>query len=112
VIMSPDCVDLYNPKVIRSTMGSIFRVPALTADLETVISRLGNKGKKIYGTSLSAVKSYREADLSDAGIVIGSEAEGVSEKVLSCVTDTIKIPMQGQVESLNAAVSAAILMFC
>ena len=112
VIMSPDCVDLYNPKVIRSTMGSIFRVPALTADLETVISRLRSKGRNIYGTSLSAVKSYREADLSDAGIVIGSEAEGVSEKVLSCVTDTIKIPMQGQVESLNAAVSAAILMFC
>jgi len=112
VIMSPDCVDLYNPKVIRSTMGSIFRVPALTADLETVIGRLRNKGRRIYGTSLSAVQSYREVDLSDAGIVIGSEAEGVSEKVLSCVTDTIKIPMLGQVESLNAAVSAAILMFC
>ena len=85
---------------------------ALPPIMPVPIIRLRDKGKRIYGTSLSAEASYREADLSDAGIVIGSEADGVSDKVLSCVTDTIRIPMQGQVESLNAAVSAAILMFC
>ncbi|MBQ9030668.1 MAG: RNA methyltransferase [Parasporobacterium sp.] len=112
IFMSPDCVDLYNPKVIRSTMGSIFRVPAVVSDLESVIGRMKKQGTCVYGTSLSAERSFRDADLSDAGIVIGSEASGVSEKVLSAASELIRIPMEGKVESLNAAVSAAILMFC
>ena len=112
VFMSPDCVDLYNPKVIRSTMGSIFRVPVMTADLLSVIGMLKERGIPVYGTSLSASRSYKDADLSGAGIVIGSEANGISEAVRLAVTDNIKISMAGSVESLNAAVSAAILMFC
>ena len=112
VFMSPDCVDLYNPKVIRSTMGSIFRVPVVTADLINTIVRLKDAGRKVYGTSLSAAKSYREADLSAAAIVIGSEANGISDAVAGAVDENIMIPMAGQVESLNAAVSAAVLMFC
>ena len=111
VWMSPDCVDLYNPKVIRSTMGSIFRVPAFVADLPDRISRLKAAGIPVYGTSLSAEKSYRDVDLSGAAIIIGSEANGISRAVSEAVTDNIRIPMHGKVESLNAAVSAAILMF-
>ena len=111
VFMSSDCVDLYNPKVIRSTMGSIFRVPAITADLEKVIEKLRKAGKSVYGTSLSASKSYRETDLSDAAIIIGSEANGAKPQILAAASECIKIPMSGEVESLNAAISAAILMF-
>lgn len=112
VFLSPDCVDLYNPKVIRSTMGSIFRVPVYTMPLLPVIGELKKKETRVYATSLKAVRSYKEADLSRAAVVIGSEASGVSAEVMDACTDMIKIPMAGQVESLNAAVSAAILMFC
>jgi len=111
VYMSPDCVDLFNPKVIRSTMGSIFRVPVFSAPLPEVIQKLQQRGIRVYATALSAVKSFRDADLEQAGIVIGSEANGISREVAGCVQECIKIPMAGQVESLNAAVSAAILMF-
>ncbi len=112
VFMSPDCVDLYNPKVIRSTMGSIFRVPCMTCQLVPVIRRLQEIGINVYGTSLQTDKSFRDVDFSNAGIVIGSEAYGVSPEVSAAVTDNVKIPMAGAVESLNAAVSAAIMMFC
>ena len=112
VFMSPDCVDLYNPKVIRSTMGSIFRVPVISADLISVIGRLKSAGRPVYGTSLTAAKSYRDAELSAAAIVIGSEANGISPAVAAAVDENLLIPMAGQVESLNAAVSAAIMMFC
>lgn len=112
VFMSPDCVDLYNPKVIRSTMGSIFRVPCITCQLVPVIGRLQEIGVNVYGTSLQTDKSFRDVDFTNAGIVIGSEAYGVSSEVSAAVTDNVKIPMAGAVESLNAAVSAAIMMFC
>ena len=112
VYMSPDCVDLYNPKVIRSTMGSVFRVPCITLDLKSVIERLKKSGIMVYATSLGASESYREADLSDAAVIIGSEANGVRPEILDAASKCIKIPMAGQVESLNAAVSAAVLMFC
>ena len=112
VFMSPDCVDLYNPKVTRSTMGSIFRVPCVSCELVPVIEQLKAAGINIYGTSLQTDKSFRDVDFSNAGIVIGSEAYGVSPAVAAAVTDNVKIPMAGAVESLNAAVSAAIMMFC
>ena len=112
VFMSPDCVDLYNPKVIRSTMGSVFRVPCITCQLVPVIGQLQKIGVNVYGTSLQTDKSFRDVDFTNAGIVIGSEAYGVSSEVSAAVTDNVKIPMAGAVESLNAAVSAAIMMFC
>ena len=105
------CCDLYNPKVIRSTMGSIFRVPCFLADLPSVIRELQKKGTSVYATSLSATRSFREADLRDAGIIIGSEASGISKEVLSIALEHIKIPMAGRVESLNAAMASGILMY-
>lgn len=111
IYMSPDCVDIYNPKVIRSTMGSIFRVPVKTADLLSVIDELKKQGKPVYGTSLQATKSYKDVDTANAGIVIGSEANGISDAVAKATSENVLIPMAGKVESLNAAVSAAILMF-
>lgn len=111
VCMSPDCVDLYNPKVIRSTMGSIFRVPVFCGDLLVVIRTLQQNGVPVYASSLEASRSFRDVDLDGAGIVIGNEANGISKEVLSAATGCIHIPMAGQVESLNAAVSAAVLLF-
>ncbi len=111
VYMSEDCVDLYNPKVIRSTMGSIFRVITVRADLENIISQLKQSGIKVYAASLKAEKTYKEADMSGSAIIIGSEAAGVSEAVMNAATDLVIIPMAGKVESLNAAVAAAVLMF-
>ena len=112
VFLSPDCVDLYNPKVVRSTMGSIFRVPTYCSELPTVIGQLKKQGRSVYATCLDADRSFREVPLAEAAIVIGSEANGVSQEVLSAVPGRIRIPMEGNVESLNAAVAAAILMFC
>lgn len=111
VFMSPDCVDLYNPKVIRSTMGSIFRVPAFREDLTRVIRKLYRNQIPVYAASLEGARSYRDVELSGAAIIIGSEADGVSRPVLDLSQEHIKIPMAGKVESLNAAVSAAILLF-
>ena len=111
VYLSPDCADIFNPKVVRSTMGSIFRVPVFYADLLEVIKKFKESKKAVYGTSLEADKFYDEVSLSDAGIVIGNEANGISREVLSSVTCNVKIPMKGKVESLNAAVCAAVLMF-
>ena len=86
-------------------------MPVKTGELTTVISRLKKAGIRVYGSSLSAEKSYKEVDLSAAAIIIGSEANGISDPVLKAASCLIKIPMMGKVESLNAAVSAAVLLF-
>ncbi len=112
VIMSEGCVDIFNPKVIRSTMGSIFRVPFLCDDLVSVIEMLKTEGVSIYGAALEDSVDYHEVDFSEkTAIVIGNEGNGISGSVLNAVTEKIRIPMEGQVESLNAAVSAAILLY-
>lgn len=112
VFMSKGCVDLYNPKVIRSTMGSIFRVPYMIADLASVIARLKEEGITVYGAALEEATDYRSVSFPDAlAIVIGNEGNGISPQVLHAVDRRIHIPMVGKVESLNAAVSAAVLLF-
>ena len=112
VIMNRGCADLYNPKVIRSTMGSIFRVPCLTDDLVPVIEILKAEGIAVYGAALEEAVSFREISFSDRmALVIGNEGNGISEGILNSVNERVYIPMQGQVESLNAAVSAAVLLY-
>lgn len=112
VIMSPGCADIFNPKVIRSTMGSIYRVPFAVSDLKEAVGFLKAAGVVIYGTSLEASRYHNEIDYGDKNaFVIGNEARGISPEVLSLVSEKIKIPMAGQVESLNAAISCAIVMY-
>ena len=112
VIMSEDCVDIFNPKVIRSTMGSIFRVPFITNDLVSVIELMKTEGISVYGAALEDSTDCRNITFPDrCAIVIGNEGNGISQSVLNAVTEKIRIPMAGEVESLNAAVSAAVLLY-
>lgn len=113
VILNHTSVDPYMPKVIRSTMGSIYRVPiAVAEDLEPVVSSLKDSGVRVFAAHLKGRKSYYEqAYLKDTCFMIGNEANGLSEPLAQMATDYIRIPMSGQVESLNAGVAAALLMY-
>ena len=113
IIMNETTVDIYNPKVIRSTMGSIFRVPFIyVKDLKEVIEKLYSKNINIYATSLEGAIEYDAPDYTkDIAFIIGNEAAGISKEVLDIVKDKVKIPMLGEVESLNAAVAGSILMY-
>ena len=113
VIMSKGTVDIFNPKVVRSTMGSIFRLPfAYVEDLKEVIKELKKSGISFYATHLKGEKSYKAIKYSDrSAILIGNEARGLSDEVADLADTYVIIPMQGKVESLNAAVAAALMMY-
>ena len=113
VILSRESVDLFNPKVVRATMGAIFRVPFYYADdLIKVIERLKAMQIPVYGTMMQGSEVYDALDYTNgAAIVIGNEANGISEEVTAHLTKGVRIPMDGSLESLNAAVAAAILMY-
>lgn len=112
IIMSNSCADIFNPKSIRSTMGSIFRVPFIVDDLVPAIENLKMDGFQVYGAALEEARPFREvAYPSHRAIVIGNEGKGISTSVLNSVNERILIPMKGKVESLNAAVSCAVLLF-
>lgn len=113
VILNRTSVDPYMPKVIRSTMGSIYRVPAAVAeDLTEVISSMRSSGVGVFAAHLKGQKSYFEQDYQKGTcFMIGNEANGLSDALAKMATDYIRIPMSGQVESLNAGVAAALLMY-
>ncbi len=114
IIMSRDCVDVYNPKVIRSTMGSIFRIKFVCVDdFEVCIDILKNKGITVYAAALSKQSlAYDEADYSGpSALLIGNEGNGLREETIKKASTTVFIPMDGEVESLNASVAASILMY-
>ena len=113
VIMGKGTVDIFNPKVVRSTMGSIFRLPfAYVEDLKETIKELKKQGISFYATHLKGEKSYKDIIYSDrSAILIGNEARGLSDEVAALADTYVLIPMQGKVESLNAAVAAALMMY-
>ncbi len=113
IIMNRTTVDLFNPKTIRSTMGSIYRVPFVIADdLQDTINILQEKNVKLYAAHLKGSISYDEPDYTGAcGFMIGNEGNGLSDEIADMADSYIKIPMEGQVESLNAAISATLLMY-
>ena len=112
VIMSSDCADIYNPKVIRSTMGSIFRVPfAIVDDLPQAVEKLKNSGITTYAAHLKGEIYSKNAFEKDVAFLIGNEARGLSDEVSKKADKLIKIPMAGKVESLNAAIATSILMY-
>ena len=113
VLLSRGCVDIYNPKTIRSTMGSIYRVPFLyTDDLLGDLEKLHEKGIATYAAHLKDSCWYDEASYKEpTAFLIGNEGNGLSDEISEKAKQYIKIPMEGQLESLNAAVAAAILMY-
>lgn len=113
IIMSRDCVDIYNPKTIRSTMGAIFRMPFLYVDdLRVSIAQMQSKGVHVYAAHLHGEHFYDEEDYcGGTAFLIGNEGNGLRQEVAECADTWIRIPMEGQAESLNAAVAASVLMF-
>lgn len=113
VIAGKSTVDIYNPKVIRSTMGSIFRVPYIITDnLETEIKLLKENGVSVYAAHLNGKVYYDNENYNEStAFIIGNEANGLTEKTAANADKLVKIPMCGQLESLNASVAAAILMY-
>ncbi len=113
VLLSRGCVDIYNPKTIRSTMGSIYRVPFLYTDhLLEDMDRLHGMGVTTYAAHLKGQGYYDEASYKEpTAFLIGNEGNGLSDEAADKAKQYIKIPMEGKLESLNAAVAAAILMY-
>lgn len=113
IIMNDTCVDHYSPKVVRSTMGSILRMPLYSAqDFIGTLKEVKKQGITIYAAHLSG-KDY-DTDgyfMNSCAFLIGNEANGLSKDASVMADQLIKIPMEGRVESLNAAVAAAILMY-
>lgn len=113
VILSKGSVDIFNPKVIRSTMGSIFRVPFLyVEDTLATMKLLQENGVKLYAAYLSGSEEYDKVCYAKrSAIMIGNEANGLLEETAIAADVRVRIPMAGELESLNAAVAAAILMY-
>lgn len=113
IIMSKNTVDIYNSKVVRSTMGSIFRVPFVYVDnLESAIDELKKKDVIVYAAHLKGKTGYYEKNYKkSSAFLLGNEGNGLSDKIADKAQEYIKIPMMGQIESLNVASAATILMY-
>ncbi len=105
--------DIYSPKVVRAAAGSLFRVPVIYAESGKKAAQMAkNCGKKVICTSFDTENMYYDTDLKeDAAIVIGNEGNGVSRELMDEADEFVRIPMRGEIDSLNAAVAAAILMY-
>ena len=112
VIVCDPLTDMYNPNLIRSSIGAIFTVPVATANSEEAIAWLKNNGIKIYTAQLQDSEWYYDTDMKGGtAIVMGTEATGLTNVWRKAADAHIKIPMLGRLDSLNVSVSAAILMF-
>lgn len=113
VILTADTVELYNPKTVRATMGSLFHLPIYrVSDKTEALLGLKAIGCPIVASALDGAVDFKEAGLNrDCVIVVGNEAHGVSEDVLNLADCKVKIPMIGAAESLNAGVAAALLLY-
>lgn len=112
VLLGKGCVDPYNPKVVRATMGSVFRVPLYFIEDNEFLVELKNKEYKIYATSLEgSVPNYEITYKDNFVIAIGNESRGVKKEIINLSDALIKIPMPGLAESLNAGVAASIIMY-
>lgn len=114
LVVAAGCVDLYNPKVVRSTMGSLFRQQVLVTDQGTaILQQMRKDGWRVLSSVLdAAAQPLTQANLTGkVCIVIGNEGRGVSQQVLDCSDGTVYIPMSGGAESLNAGIAAGIFMW-
>ncbi len=113
LILSPDCADIFSPKVVRATMGSIFRVGfSFPESLPAALSVLRNRGYSVVSSQLDGDPFYERAPVSAPMVlIVGNEGNGISESVRAVATHRFRLPMHGGAESLNAAVAAGIMMY-
>ena len=113
VLLSTQCADVFSPKVLRATMGSIFRMNLRTTDdLPGELTKLREKGYSILSSQLDGTPFYERQDVAERfALIIGNEGNGVSEQVQQTATHRVRLPMRGGAESLNAAIAAAIMMY-
>ena len=112
ILVSKGTADPYNPKVVRSTMGAIYRVKVIECDnLKETLKEIKKNKFKILVTSLDDSKSVYDMKYYKKVIVIGNEANGVEEEIVKLADEKIKIPMLGKTESLNASVAAGIILY-
>lgn len=113
LIMNRGTVDLFNPKTVRATMSAVFRQPFLyVEDLQEELRSLQKSGVAVYAAHLKGERYYDAPDYRGAcGFLIGNEGNGLQEATADLAAEKILIPMEGRIESLNAAVSASILMY-
>lgn len=113
IIMSKETVDIFNPKTIRSTMGSVYRVPFLYVEtLKEVLDKMREKDISTYAAHLSGKNYYSEFSFKEGtAFLIGNEGNGLKKETADLADFYLKIPMEGQVESLNAAIAASLLMY-
>ena len=113
IVCSNDCVELWNPKVIQATMGSVFRISMIYTDLERYLKEAKDRGQAVYGALLEGENLFKkEGRWADGIIVIGSESHGIRGNILPLLTHPITIPRaSGSVtESLNASIAAGIIL--
>ena len=112
VVVSKKTGDVFNPKVVRSTMGAIFRINIIQSDdLVATIKEIKKHKFKVIATSLQTNDSIYDIDYKKSAIIIGNEANGVSKEVQEACDIKVKIPMLGKTESLNAAVATGIILY-
>ena len=112
VIISSESADVFNQKVIRSGMGSMFRLNIVESeDITKTLKELKKHKYKIMATALDGNKSIYDIEYKKVGIIIGNEANGISKGVLSLSDERIKIPMLGKTESLNASVATGVILY-
>ncbi|GAB1857386.1 RNA methyltransferase [Flavobacteriaceae bacterium MHTCC 0001] len=112
VIIANPKTDMYNPNIIRSSVGCVFTNQIATASTEDVITFLKSKGINMYCAALQASVDYHTQDFTQpTAIVVGTEATGLSDTWLNSSTQNIIIPMQGEIDSMNVSVAAGILIF-
>lgn len=112
VVLCEGCADPFSPKVVRSTMGAVFRLPCVTLPLADTAERLHRNGLPLYATALHEDSvPLSSVSLSKAAVIIGSEGKGVTEQALRLSDRRVIIPMKGRAESLNAGVAAAIVIY-
>jgi TrmH family RNA methyltransferase len=112
VIICDRCTDIYNPNVVRASVGTLFTVPVVEADGHHVLSWLKQHGVKIFSSTPNTNVEYTDADLSGpVALVVGTEQLGLSERWLSAADLKVRIPMMGEADSLNVATATTLLLY-
>lgn len=112
VALTSGCADPWSGKVLRASMGSVFRVPLFTDFKSVQLEEMKWAGWKVYGTAAEGSRDYRDVDFSkQCVLILGSEGKGISAELTGGIDESLKIPMCQPVESLNVAVAGSILLF-